>query len=297
MNRRMNMEPHERQQSGQLPPAAAELLDRIVIVLVEPLQSGNIGMVIRAMMNMGLSRLRIVNPHHYDPDIISAAAHRSEAFQETIEFYDDLAEALADVNLVVSASNRRRELGPTMMPPDELAPIILKHAELGTPAILFGREDWGLPNEVVHRSHYQLYIPVNPAYKSLNLAQAVLLATYELRRAVLTPRDDLPEVGIDPHDPPATDAEFRAAIDAILEALGKAGFFKPGQEPAKRLKVDKILRRTRPTSSEAGLLRAMGYVLERELSCSKYAKRWEERKRQEANRTRMNAEERPSPKE
>ncbi len=259
----------------------AQLLNNIIIVLVEPLQSGNIGMVVRAMMNMGLSRLRIVNPHNYDSDIVSAAAHRSEAFQKNIEFYDDLAQALADVNLVVAASNRRRELGPEILPPDELAPIILKHAEIGSPAILFGREDWGLPNEIVYRSHYQLYIPVNPGYTSLNLAQAVLLTAYDLRRAVQTPRDDLPEVAIDPKDPPATDAEFRAAVDAILEALGKAGFFKPGQEPAKRLKVDKILRRTKPTSSEAGLLRAMGYVLDRELSCSKYAKRWEERKRQE----------------
>jgi TrmH family RNA methyltransferase len=259
----------------------ADLLNNIIIVLVEPLQSGNIGMVVRAMMNMGLSRLRIVNPHNYNPAIVSAAAHRSEEFQKHIEFYDDLADALADVNLVVAASNRQRELGPEIMPPDELAPIILKHAEIGAPAILFGREDWGLPNEIVYRSHYQLYIPVNTAYTSLNLAQAVLLTTYELRRALLTPRDDLPEVTIDLRDPPATEAEFTAAVNAILEAMGKAGFFKPGQEPAKRLKVDKILRRTQPTSSEAGLLRAMGYVLDRELSCSKYAKRWEERKRQE----------------
>ena len=263
-----------------MPPTfSPQLLDNIIIVLVEPLQSGNIGMVVRALMNMGLSRLRIVNPHNYDPDIVSAAAHRSEEFQENIEFYDNLADALADVNLVVSASNRRRELGPEILPPDELAPIILQHAQLGTPAILFGREDWGLPNEIVYRSHYQLYIPVNPEYASLNLAQAVLLTAYELRRAVLTPRADLPRVEIDPKDPPATEAEFTAAVEAILEALGKAGFFKPGQEPAKRLKVDKILRRTRPTSSEAGLLRAMGYVLDRELSCSKYAQRWEERKK------------------
>jgi len=270
-----------------------DLLNKIVIVLVEPLQSGNVGMVVRAMMNMGLSQLRIVNPHHYESKYVSAAAHRSEDFQKGIEFYDDLAEALRDVNLVVSASNRRRVLGPEIMPPDELAPIILQHAEIGTPAILFGREDWGLPNEIVQRSHYQLYIPVSTDYTSLNLAQAVLLTAYELRRAVLKPRDDLPVVTIDPRDPPATEAEFTAAVDAILDALGKAGFFKPGQEPAKRLKVDKLLRRTRPVSSEAGLLRAMGHVLDRELSCSKYAKRWQERKRLETEKgTLTNADER-----
>ncbi len=255
------------------------LLENIIIILVEPLQSGNIGMVIRAMMNMGLSRLRIVNPKEFDPFIISAAAHRSEDFQKRIEFFDSLPEALQDVNLVVSASNRRRRLGPEILPPDELAPIILDHAQFGAPAILFGREDWGLPNEVVQRSHYQLYIPVNPEYASLNLAQAVLLTGYELRRAVFHPRQDLPPVTIDPKDPPATEAEFTAGVEMILEALGRAGFFKPGQEPAKRMKVDRLLRRTKPTASEAALLRAMGHVLARELSCSKFAKRWEERKK------------------
>ena len=260
-----------------------DLLDKIVIVLLEPLQSGNVGMVVRAMMNTGLSRLRVVKPHNYNPAIVSAAAHRSEAFQERIEFYDTLPEALHDVNLVIAASNRRRRLGIEILPPDELAPIILQHAEIGTPAIVFGREDWGLPNEVVQRSHYQLYIPTSTDYTSLNLAQAVLLTAYELRRAVLTPRDDLPQIKIDPRDPPATEAEFTAAVDSILDALGKAGFFKPGQEPAKRLKVERLLRRTKPTSSEAGLLRAMGYVLNRELEHARFARRWQERQQQAAS--------------
>jgi len=261
----------------------ADLLDNIVIVLLEPLQSGNVGMAVRAMMNTGLSRLRVVKPHNYNPAIVSAAAHRSEAFQERIEFYDTLPEALHDVNLVVAASNRRRRLGIEILPPDELAPIILQHAEIGAPAIVFGREDWGLPNEVVQRSHYQLYIPTSSDYTSLNLAQAVLLTAYELRRAMLSPRDDLPQIKIDPRDPPATEAEFTAAVDSILDAMGKAGFFKPGQEPAKRLKVERLLRRTKPTASEAGLLRAMGYVLNRELEHARFARRWQDRKQQAAS--------------
>ena len=255
------------------------LLKKIIIVLVEPQHALNIGMVIRAMMNMGLEQLRVVRPREWDPFIISAAAHRSEAFQERVAFFQDLGEALKDVNLVVAASNRRRRLGPEILPPDELAPILFAHAELGSPAILFGREDWGLPNEVVQRSHYQLYIPTDPNYASLNLAQAVLLAAYELRRAAVAPRADLPAVTLDPKDPPATEEEFNAGLSIFLEALGRAGFFKPGQEPAKRLKIDRLLRRTRPTASEAALIRAMGHVLSREVSCSKFAKRWEERQR------------------
>ncbi len=256
----------------------AALLEKIIIVLVEPQHSLNVGMAIRAMMNTGLTRLRVVRPREWNTFIISAAAHRSEAFQERIEFFDTVDEALKDVNLIVSASNRRRELSPAILPPDELAPIIFDHARTGSPAILFGREDWGLPNEVVYRSHYQLYIPTNPDYASLNLAQAVLLAGYELRRFALSPRADLPPVTIDPKDPPATEEEFRAGVEMILEALGRAGFFKPGQEPAKRMKVDRLLRRTRPTTSEAALLRAMGHVLYRELACSPFAARWEQRK-------------------
>jgi len=258
---------------------AESLLKNIIFVLVEPQHSLNVGMAIRAMMNTGLTRLRVVRPREWNKFIISAAAHRSEAFQERIEFFDSVDEALKDVNLVISTSNRRRELSPPILPPDELAPIIFEHARVGTPAILFGREDWGLPNEVVYRSHYQLYIPTDPEYASLNLAQAVLLTGYELRRAALKPRADLPPVGIDPKDPPATEEEFTAGVAMILEALGRAGFFKPGQEPAKRMKIDRLLRRTRPTTSEAALLRAMGHVLYRELACSKFAKKWEEQKR------------------
>ncbi|RME81827.1 MAG: RNA methyltransferase [Caldilineae bacterium] len=243
-------------------PTAREALNRITIVLVEPQNPDNIGGVVRAMMNMGLQNLRLVNPKRYDPFRISAAAHRSEEFQKRIEFYDSLEEALADTNLVVAASNRRRRLGPPIESPKTLAPILLEHAYYGRPAILFGREDWGLPNEVVSRCHYQLTIPTNPEYGSLNLAQAVLLVSYELRQAALPQENIFPET-IDPKDPPATEAEFTAAVKALLDVLDKAGFFKPGQEPAKRLKVDRLLRRTRPTASEAGLLRAMGYVLDR----------------------------------
>ena len=237
-------------------------LERVTIVLVEPQNPDNIGGVVRAMMNMGLARLRLVRPKRYDPERVGSAAHRSRHFQETIEFFDDLPSALVDANLVVAASARRRRLGPRIMTPKALAPTILAHARTGAPAILFGREDWGLPNEVVQHCHYQIAIPAAPEYQSLNLAQAVLLIAYELRQAAVNENAILPPA-INPKDPPATEAEFKAAVASILAALDKAGFFKPGQEPAKRMKVERLLRRTQPTASEAGLLRAMGYVFNR----------------------------------
>jgi TrmH family RNA methyltransferase len=243
-------------------PTPKSALDQVVIVLVEPQNPDNIGGVVRAMMNMGLTRLRLVNPRIYDPERVSAAAHRSENFQANIGFFDNLADALADVTLVVAATRRHRELSPHVNTPRVLAPEILAHTQIGTPAILFGREDDGLPSDIVQRAHRQLVIPTDPVYASLNLAQAVLLAAYELRLAAAG--DVIPPIHarrFDPKDPPASEAQFREAVDSILEALGKAGFFKPGQEPAKRIKVDRLLRRTQPTSSEAGLLRAMGYVL------------------------------------
>lgn len=237
-------------------------LSNIIIVLVQPQNPANIGGVVRAMMNMGLSQLRLVKPKRYNPEHISAAAHRSEAFQKTIRFYDDLPSALTEVNLTVAASNRIRRLGPQVLTPKELAPLLLDHARVGTPAILFGREDWGLPNEVVQRCHYQVSIPTNPDYQSLNLAQAVLIIAYELWQAA-TAGQSMPPPNIDPKDPPATETEFNAALESILTVLDRTGFFKPGQEPAKRIKVERLLRRTHPTAGEAGLLRAMGYVLDR----------------------------------
>lgn len=243
-------------------PLPAPNLDRIIIVLVEPRDPSNIGGVVRAMMNMGLKRLRLVSPLVYSPERVEAAAHRSTDFREGIECYDDLASALADVNLVVATSSRHRRLTPRTGTPRQLAPALLDHTRTGAPAILFGREDWGLPNEVVDQAHYQLVIPTDPAYQSLNLAQAVLLVAYELRQAAVDEGNILP-AHLDTEDPPATEGEFVAALDSIHAVLQVAGFYKPGQEPAKRLKLGRLLRRAQPTSSETGLLRAIGYVLGR----------------------------------
>ncbi|MCO6450193.1 MAG: RNA methyltransferase [Caldilineales bacterium] len=245
-------------------PESSPDLSRITIVLVEPRNPDNIGSVVRAMMNMGLYRLRLVSPMTYDFSRIEAAAHRSERFREGIAIYDDLGDALADCNLVVATSSRFRQLGPRVGTPAQLAPAILDHTRAGYPAILFGREDWGLPNEVVDQAHLQMVIPAVPDYPSLNLAQAVLLVAYELRQTALDETAILPP-RIDPTDPPATEAELTAAIDSLHEALQMAGFYKPGQEPAKRIKLGRLLRRADPTSSEAGLIRAMGYVLGRKL--------------------------------
>ena len=243
-------------------PLPAPSLDRIVIILVEPRDPSNIGGVVRAMMNMGLKRLRLVNPLVYSPERVEAAAHRSTAFREGIECYDDLASALADVNLVVATSSRPRRLTPRTGTPRQLAPVLLDHSRTGTPAILFGREDWGLPNEVVDQAHFQLVIPTDPAYPSLNLAQAVLLTAYELHQ-VAVDEGGILRTHLDSEDPPATEGEFVAALDSIHAVLQVAGFYKPGQEPAKRLKLGRLLRRAPPTSSETALLRAIGYVLGR----------------------------------
>lgn len=237
-------------------------LDHITIILVEPQNPDNIGGVVRAMMNMGLTRLRLVRPAVFSRERISAAAHRSEAFQEKIAVFDDLAAAVADCNLVVTASRRQRRLSPRIHSVEQLVPTLLDHTRAGYPAILFGREDWGLPGEIVDQAHYQLVIPTDPAYPSLNLAQAVLLIAYELRQATVAAEMELPHQ-VDLADPPATDVELTAAIESLHAALQAARFYKPGQEPAKRIKLGRLLRRANPTSSEAGLLRAMGYVLGR----------------------------------
>ncbi len=237
-------------------------LNQIVIILMEPQNPDNIGGVVRAMMNMGLTRLRLVRPRVFDAERVSAAAHRSESFQDGIEFFDNLADALTDVNFLVAATRRNRELSPTIGTPRQLAPEVLAHTQIGLSAIIFGREDDGLPSDIVQRSHRQLVIPTDPTFASLNLAQAVLLVLYELWLAANGEQlAEIFDARFDPRDPPATEAQFTDAIDSILDALGKAGFFKPGQEESKRIKVDRLLRRTQPVESEAALLRAIGYVL------------------------------------
>jgi tRNA/rRNA methyltransferase len=161
-------------------------LSSISIVLVKTSHPGNVGSVARAMKTMGLTDLRLVEPK--DPQVCQheEALALSSGAQDVLgaaRVYECLPDALEDVNLSYALSARLRELGPVLQNPVQASVEALRRLTEGQGvAFVFGAERTGLSNEELLLCNRQVYIPGNPDYNSLNLAQAVQIVSYALRQ-------------------------------------------------------------------------------------------------------------------
>ncbi|MFQ3664083.1 MAG: TrmH family RNA methyltransferase [Chloroflexaceae bacterium] len=226
-------------------------MDQIITVLHRPRDVRNIGAAVRALKNMGFRRLRLVDPAPFDPADLTGIAHRSEDLVAAIELYADLDAALADARYVVGTSERahpERPMRADLRP--FAAELVTRATSAGPVALLFGPEDHGLDNAALDRCHALLTLPADPAYPSLNLAQAVLLTLYELRMAVAGP---LPAA---PPRRPATAAELAATVEALSAAIEAVGFVKSGDGAAVVRRLRALITRAEPDSREAALLTA-----------------------------------------
>ncbi|CAN5866349.1 tRNA (cytosine(32)/uridine(32)-2'-O)-methyltransferase TrmJ [soil metagenome] len=238
-----------------------EALDHIVVVLWETQNYVNIAGTIRAMKNFGLSRLRLVSPADWDPWRIEGIAHDTGDLIAATRLFDSLPAALADCSFVVGLTARERRAKRAVDRPRTLAPEILTraeaavHGESGPVALLFGREDHGLPNEALDFCHRTVTIPTNPEHASLNLAQAVLLIAYELWMAAGGERQTFR----DPRHvaPPATVEELEMLFADAESALWSVDFFKSRQTETVMRTLRELVRRTDPDGREASFLRAM----------------------------------------
>ena len=152
-----------------------------VVVLVEPQLGENIGAAARAMGNFGLARLRLVRPRQAWPNekarILAAGADR---ILDGAELFDSLEAAIADCTFVMAATARAHDQAKPVVGPGQAAALLAPRVAAGeTVAVVFGRERNGLESEEVALADYILTMPVNPAFASLNLAQAVLIVAYE----------------------------------------------------------------------------------------------------------------------
>lgn len=230
------------------------LLDRVRVVLLEPLDPVNIGATVRVMKNMGFGDLRLVRPVAYDPWRIEGIAHGTRDIVERIRHHDTLEDALADCVRVAAFAGKRRAAKWIVQAPREAAPDLLAHAAHGPVAILFGREDWGLPKEALDQAHITVHIPTTE-HASLNLAQAVMVALYELHlaagdatRTLAPPRKDAP---------PATNEQFAQLYVDAERALETINFFKTRHPDHVMRTVRSLTYRSNPDSREVQLLRAM----------------------------------------
>ncbi|MEO6528438.1 MAG: TrmH family RNA methyltransferase [Gemmatimonadaceae bacterium] len=228
-------------------------LDRIAVVLYEPQNPINIAATIRAMKNMGVGTLRLVRPCEYDPVRLEGIAHDTRDLIDRIETYPDFDAAVADCVRLVGFTARRRAAKWQIFDPKAAAEDALGYAEHGQVGIVFGREDHGLPNEVLDRIHAAVTIPTT-GHASLNLAQAVLISLYELHlaagdatRTLRGPRKEAP--------PPTTDLIERFFAEAY-QALDAVQFFKTRYPEYIMRSIRTLTFRAAPDTRELSLLRA-----------------------------------------
>jgi TrmH family RNA methyltransferase len=156
------------------------LLDNISIVLVGIRSPGNIGSAARAMKNMGVSRLVLVNPAYYDMPEVYNLAWGAEEIVRNAMVCGDLGDALRDYGLVVGATRRKGRSRRPVIPLRTAVPRIASATKRNQVAILFGREDKGLSNDELSRCQLAFSIPASRGMPSLNVAQAVMVVCYEL---------------------------------------------------------------------------------------------------------------------
>lgn len=246
--------------SGAAPEPASP-----AIILVEPQLGENIGTAARAMANFGLGDLRIVNPREPWPnEKAQAAASRAPAIDRA-RVFPTLAAAVSDLNFVYATTARARELAkPVAGPRDAALTLRRLVAAGGATGVLFGRERSGLTNDELSYADDILTIPVDPAFSSLNVAQAVLLVSYEWRRSGLADESGgLPFAGPGAESIAAKDELIRL-FEHFEAALDEAGFFRP---PEKRPHMVRALRtmlhRARLSDQEVKTFRGMIAALER----------------------------------
>ena len=236
-------------------------LDNIVVVLDQPKDVVNVAGVVRVMMNMGLSNLRLVNPDDFDTYRIGGIAHRSEDLTRAAETYDTLQDALSDVVFTVGTSARPRTDQRNYCRPREVAPKIVETSSDSLVALLFGREDRGLTNEGLDRCQTVAIVPTAAEYPSLNLAQARLVLCYEI---FLAASDTAPLPRGKRDQGPATQSDSEEMYAALDRGLHRIDFFKGDRHPESVMRLLRtILARAEPDLRETRLLRAMGFEMER----------------------------------
>ena len=227
------------------------------IILCEPQLGENIGTAARAMANFGLWDLRVVNPRDGWPnDRAIAAASKADHVIDKVRVFATLEDAVADLSMVLATTARPRDLQKSVYGPEEGAQRIVSHIASGAGAgLLFGRERWGLLNEEIALADAIVTFPVESAFASLNIAQAVLLMSYEWRRQAdrgeILPFDGGLEAA-------APRSELHGLFGHLEETLDGSGFFKTeAKRPTMVDNLRSIFSRANLSSQEIRTLRGV----------------------------------------
>jgi len=245
--------------------AADAMFLRVRFVLVETSHPGNVGSVARAIKTMGFGSLVLVSPREpavrEHPDAVAMASGADDVLAGAT-IVDSIEAALAGASLTVAMTARQREFGPPRLLPRDVAArglATLAASADGSIAFVFGNERFGLPNEAVERCAVVTHIPANPAYASLNLAQAVQLIAYEVRLALLeaasAPTDAGANIGY--AGEPATAEQIEAMFGHLQQGLETIGFLDPANPRKLMPRLRRLFARAGLEREEVNILRGI----------------------------------------
>jgi len=234
------------------------------IILVEPQLGENIGMVARAMANFGLAELRLVSPRDGWPsEKARSAASKADHVIDGAKVFDTLEDALRDLTFVYATTARERYgFKPVRSPVTAATTLRERFASGQKTGIMFGRERWGLTNEEVALADEIVTFPVNPAFASLNIAQAVLLMSYEWMKSGMEDLGRTPFQSLDQR--PSTKEQVFGLFEHIEEALDARGYFHPPEKKPKMVdNLRAVLSRRSFTEQEINVFRGVIRSLDR----------------------------------
>ncbi len=223
-----------------------------IIVLVRPQLGQNIGKAARAMLNFGLTELRLVAPRDGWPNPDAGpAASGADVVLEQAKLFETVEAAIGDCAMVYASTVRRRDLVKPAVGPEEMAREML--ASAGRSAILFGPERAGLESDDVALATKIVTVPINPEFGSLNLAQAVILLAYEWSRGA-----ELAQPTVKDMEPPAPQEDLEGLIGHLVNDLKAAGYFYPPERAyVTRHMIRSIMSKPSWSSREIKAVRGM----------------------------------------
>jgi tRNA/rRNA methyltransferase len=226
-----------------------------IISLVEPQLVENIGMTARAMMNCGLTEMRLVDPrdpwplHEIMEERMHAASSGAESILKEAKIFATAEDAIADLNYVYATASRTHDMVNRILTPRAAIPDMIGRMQQGQKiGVMFGRERTGLVNDHIVLANAKITIPLNPEFASLNLAQAVLLIGYEWFQAHDTTPDNRIHMGDSRPAARAAYLNFFRRLEAELEARGF--FVAPDMRPGMARSLQNMLQRAEMTEQE-----------------------------------------------
>ena len=238
-----------------------EQLNSIKVVLVGTTHPGNIGATARAMKNMGIVNMALVEPKEFPSDIATYRSKAAKDVLENAEVFDTLKVAISDCELVIGTSARERKVPWPILNPKDASQEVSRGSLNNKVAVVFGREDRGLTNEELGLCNIHVHIPTDPEYSSLNLSQAVQIMVYEIRSAILENEGNDGNWDVEFADNDQTER----LISHMDELMQEVDFYEIDNPRKLLLRVRRFFKRSRLDVMEVNIFRGLFAAIQKKL--------------------------------